>query len=75
MRLKQALGIPTEDTIENLTWYNSEMEDCAEGYAAYVVELLESAKADICSDPVVCIEQKVDFSRWVQDGFGTGLIA
>lgn len=70
MRLKQALGIPTEDTIENLTWYNSEMEDCAEGYAAYVVELLESAK-QTCSDPVVCIEQKVDFSRWVQDGFGT----
>lgn len=70
MRLKQALGIPTEDIIENLTWYNSEMEDCAEAYAAYVVELLESAKRT-CSDPVVCIEQKVDFSRWVQDGFGT----
>lgn len=32
MRLKQALGIPTEDIIENLTWYNSEMEDCAEAY-------------------------------------------
>ena len=70
MRLRQALGIPTEDIIENLTWYNSEMEDCAEAYAAYVVELLESAKRT-CSDPVVCIEQKVDFSRWVQDGFGT----
>lgn len=70
MRLKQAIGIPTEDTIENLTWYNSEMEDYAEAYAAYVVELLESAKRT-CSDPVVCIEQKVDFSRWVQDGFGT----
>lgn len=70
MRLKQAIGIPTEDTIENLTWYNSEMEDCAEAYAAYVVELLESAKRT-CSDPVVCIEQKVDFSRWVQGGFGT----
>lgn len=35
-----------------------------------MVELLESAK-QTCSDPVVCIEQKVDFSRWVQDGFGT----
>ena len=70
MRLKQALGIPTKDIIENLTWYNSEMEDCAEGYVTYVVELLESAK-QTCPDPVVCIEQKVDFSRWVQDGFGT----
>ena len=70
-RLKQALGIPTEDPVENLTWYNAEMEDCAQGYAAYVVELLETAKRT-CSDPVVMIEQRVDFSRWVPGGFGTG---
>ena len=69
-RLKQALGIPAEDPIENLSWYNEEMEECAAGYAAYVVELLETAKLT-CSDPVVMIEQRVNFSRWVQDGFGT----
>jgi len=69
-RLKQALGIPAEDPIENLSWYNEEMEECAAGYAAYVVELLETAK-ETCSDPVVMIEQRVDFSRWVQEGFGT----
>ena len=69
-RLKQALGIPAEDPIENLSWYNEEMEECAAGYAAYVVELLETAK-QTCSDPVVIIEQRVDFSRWVQEGFGT----
>ena len=70
-RLKQALGIPADDPIENLSWYNEEMEDCAQGYAAYVVELLETAK-QTCSDPVVMIEQRVDFSRWVPGGFGTG---
>ena len=32
-RLKLALGLPAENPIENLTWYNEEMEDCAEGYA------------------------------------------
>ena len=69
-RLQQALGMPAEDPIENLSWYNTEMEECAQGYAAYVVELLETAK-QTCSDPVVMIEQRVDFSRWVQDGFGT----
>ena len=69
-RLKQALGIPAEDPIENLSWYNEEMEECAAGYAAYVVELLETAK-QTCSDPVVMIEQRVDFSRWVKEGFGT----
>ena len=26
-RLKQALGIPAEDPIENLSWYNEEMEE------------------------------------------------
>jgi len=69
-RLKQALGIPAEDPIENLSWYNEEMEECATGYVAYVMELLEIAK-QTCPDPVVMIEQRVNFSRWVQDGFGT----
>ena len=69
-RLKQALGIPADDPIENLSWYNEEMEECAQGYAAYVVELLETAK-QTCSDPVVMIEQRVNFSRWVKEGFGT----
>ena len=69
-RLEQALGMQTENPIENLTWYNEEMEDCAAGYAAYVMELLETAK-QTCSDPVVMIEQRVNFTRWVPDGFGT----
>lgn len=69
-RLKQALGIPADDPTENLSWYNEEMEDCAAGYAAYVSELLETAK-QTCADPVVMIEQRVDFSRWVKEGFGT----
>ena len=69
-RLKQVLGIPADDPIENLSWYNEEMEDCAAGYAAYVSELLETAK-QACADPVVMIEQRVDFSRWVKEGFGT----
>ena len=69
-RLKQVLGIPADDPSENLSWYNEEMEDCATGYAAYVSELLETAK-QTCADPVVMIEQRVDFSRWVKEGFGT----
>ena len=46
------------------------MEDCANGYAAYVLEQVEAAK-ETCADPVVLIEQRVDFSRWVEQGFGT----
>lgn len=69
-RLKQALGIPTKDPVEDLSYYNEEMEECAQSYASYMVEILESAK-QTCADPVVMIEQRVDFSRWVKEGFGT----
>ena len=58
------------DPTENLTWYNEEMEDCANGYAAYILEMVEAAK-ESCADPKVLIEQRVDFSRWVEQGFGT----
>lgn len=69
-KLRKALGLPAEDPTENLTWFNEEMNDCATGYAAYVLEQVEAAK-QICADPVVLIEQRVDFSCWVEGGFGT----
>ncbi|MDF1495828.1 DUF2800 domain-containing protein [Caproiciproducens sp. CPB-2] len=69
-KLRRALGLPAENPTDNLTWYNEEMNDCAAGYAAYVLEQAEAAKQN-CADPVVLIEQRVDFSRWVEGGFGT----
>ena len=69
-RLRQALGMETTAPTESLTWYNEEMSDCATGYAAYVLEQVEAAK-QTCADPVVLIEQRVDFSRWVESSFGT----
>jgi hypothetical protein len=69
-KLKTALGLPAEDPTESLKWYSEEMEDCASGYSEYVLEQVEAAK-ETCSDPVVLIEQRVDFSRWVEEGFGT----
>ena len=68
--LRRALGMEANDPTGNLTWFNEEMADCADGYAAYILELLETAK-QTCADPVVLIEQRVDFSRWVESGFGT----
>ena len=69
-KLKTALGMEADDPTENLSWFNQEMDDCASGFAAYVLEQVEAAK-ETCSDPVVLIEQRVDFSRWVEEGFGT----
>lgn len=42
-----------------------EMKECAEGYADYIQEQKKSA------DAVVLLEQRVDFSPWVPEGFGT----
>lgn len=69
-KLRKVLGMGAVDPSEHLTWYSEEMEDCANGYAAYILELVEAAK-ETCADPVVLIEQRVDFSRWVVQGFGT----
>lgn len=70
-KLKKALGIPDENPTDNLSWYSAEMEDCANGYAAFVTELVEEAKKS-CPDPVVLIEQRLDYSKYVAEGFGTG---
>lgn len=54
-----------------LQWVNSrdditkEMLECAQGYADYIQEQIKSDTA------VVLLEQRVDFSPWVPDGFGT----
>lgn len=70
-KLKALLGMETTDPTENLTYYNEEMERCANEYVVYVSEQVEKAKT-VCNDPVVLIEQRLDFSRWVSEGFGTG---
>ncbi len=42
-----------------------EMIECAKEYAAYIEEQKKS------NDAIVLLEQRVDFSPWVPDGFGT----
>ena len=42
-----------------------EMIECAKGYADYIQEQIKDDSA------VVLLEQRVDFSPWVPDGFGT----
>ena len=42
-----------------------EMIECATGYRDYIQELTKS------DDAIVLLEQRVDFSPWVPDGFGT----
>ena len=48
-----------------------EMEECTDGYVSYAMEQVELARQE-CRDPVVLIEQRLDYSAYVPEGFGTG---
>ena len=50
---------------------SDEMEEHTDSYVELVLEQLERAK-QYCTDPMILIEQKLDFSCYVPDGFGTG---
>ena len=68
-KLKKALKMRSRRP--NSEYDSDEMEECTDGYVAYVMELVAEARQK-CSDPIVLIEQRLDFSDWVPDGFGTG---
>ena len=70
-KLQKLLGKDAKDPTENLTYFDAEMADCTDSYQQYVSEQIETAK-QFCKDPIVLVEQKLDFSKWVPQGFGTG---
>lgn len=68
--VEQALGRECRDPTEDLTYYNAEMQEAAEAYRDFVMEQVNAAKA-LCREPLVCVEQTLDYSKWVQHGYGT----
>ncbi len=48
-----------------------EMDAYTDDYVGFVIEAVEEAK-QTCADPLVLIEQRLDFSCYVPEGFGTG---
>lgn len=57
-------------TPEGNKYYDPEMQEHAADYAALVKARLAVAR-ETCPDAFCELEVKVDFSRWVPDGFGT----
>ena len=47
------------------------MDNYTDGYVEFVIEVIEQA-IKVCSDPLILIEQRLDFSKYVPEGFGTG---
>lgn len=70
-KLLKSLGQKAEDPTENLTYFDEEMAGCADAYAEFVQEQVAAAKQK-CADPIVLVEQRLDFSEYVPEGFGTG---
>lgn len=68
-KLRKALHIRSKRPLSD---YNTdEMEEHSDAYVEFVMERLEKAKQN-CQDPIILIEQHLDFSCFVPQGFGTG---
>lgn len=52
-------------------YWTDDMEEFTDDYRDYVMDLVGQAKQK-CKDPITMVEQHLDFSCWVPDGFGTG---
>ncbi len=70
-KIRKMLDEDVKNPTENLDFYDSEMEECSENYAQYIAEILAEVKKK-CTDPITLVEQRLDFSKYVPDGFGTG---
>jgi hypothetical protein len=68
-KLKKALRIRSKRPTSE--YDSDEMEECTDGYVDFIMEQVELARKS-CTDPIVLIEQRLDFSCYVPDGFGTG---
>ncbi len=68
-KLKKALHMRSERPVSK--YDSDEMEEYSDAYVDYVIEQYVKAK-ESCPDPIVLIEQYLDFSCYVPDGFGTG---
>lgn len=67
--LRRALKMQSQKPVSQYDC--DEMDAHADGYVAFVLETLADARQH-CADPIVMIEQRLDFSCYVPDGFGTG---
>lgn len=58
------------EELQRSQYYKDEMSRCITNYVDWVIELFESVKRET-PDAELLTEQRVDFSDWVPQGFGT----
>jgi len=78
LRLRLAMGCIEESiykrklkSLSKSQYFSDSMMEFLDSYVNFVLERYTAAKAS-CSDPVIMLEQRLDFSEWVPEGFGTG---
>ena len=65
-KLRVQLGENAKDPRENLEFYDEKMEESTEGYALYVMEIVNQYKK-----AEVYVEERLDLSKYVRESFGT----
>lgn len=70
-RIKKAEFNKGMKKIQGSQYYSQEMQDYIKDYTEKVWELMNAAKS-ISKDAELRTEQRLDFSEWAPDGFGTG---
>lgn len=75
-RLQKKLRLPLDykresDIPDYDKWYTQDLSDHVDTYVEIAMARVNAAKAE-CPDALVLLEQRLDFSEWVPEGFGTG---
>lgn len=68
-KLRLFLGNETKRPISEFD--SDDLEYYTDIYAEYAKELINEARTK-CKDPIILLEQRLDYSCYVEDGFGTG---
>ena len=68
-KLREYLGMKSERPTS--TFDSKDMEYFTDIYVDLAIDLITQARQS-CNDPIVLLEQKLDYSHYCEEGFGTG---
>ncbi len=71
-KVKKLLGMKVKNPKNKLEYFNEEMDEHSDAYAAFAAEEIARIKEMDGKEPLVEVEKRLDYSRWVPEGFGTG---
>lgn len=69
--IKQSIYKKKLNELQSSKFYNHEIDEAVDVYVTFAIELIEGIKQR-CKDPIILLEQRLDFSKYVESGFGTG---